>query len=311
MKQVNPDVIVKLKYALAKIYWYKNDLKTFILSAIENGAILSTMNWDGLLKRDLCEELISRMVNRPDLYQGDLLSLIKSVSNFSDYSHLLRLEDGKKKAQEAKQAVDELVALSHRHIENSDEHMRAEKQRVEISERMSLQATRKRSLEELYSRFSLVAMEKSSQKKGYLLERLLYDLFCYFDLDPKQSFRNTNEQIDGAFSFDGIDYLLEAKYVDPNSISKSDLLSFAGKVDGKLDNTLGVFISYNGFSQTCRDLGTDGVLKRVFLVDGSDLMAVLDGRITLNEMLLRKRHYAAQYGKIYLSILSLFLNHNN
>jgi len=40
----------------------------------------------------------------------------------------------------------------------------------------------------------------------------------------------------------------------------------------------------------------------MILMDGSDLMAVLEGRIDLLQLLLRKRRYAAQTGNIFLGI---------
>jgi len=40
----------------------------------------------------------------------------------------------------------------------------------------------------------------------------------------------------------------------------------------------------------------------MILMDGSDLMAVLEGRIDLVQLLLRKRRQAAQTGQIYLRI---------
>jgi hypothetical protein len=68
----------------------------------------------------------------------------------------------------------------------------------------------------------------------------MYDLFELFDLDPKASFRNTGEQIDGAFSLEGTDFLFEAKWrQDPSAAS--DLDAFAAKIRRKLENTLGVF----------------------------------------------------------------------
>lgn len=39
----------------------------------------------------------------------------------------------------------------------------------------------------------------------------MYDIFELFDLDPKVSFENKGEQLGGAFTLDGTDYLFEAK----------------------------------------------------------------------------------------------------
>jgi hypothetical protein len=55
-----------------------------------------------------------------------------------------------------------------------------------------------------------------------------------------------------------------------------------------LKNTLGLFISINGFSSECTSTKSEA-LKAMILMDGADLNAILDDRITLHEMLYRKR----------------------
>jgi hypothetical protein len=73
-------------------------------------------------------------------------------------------------------------------------------------------------------------------------------IFELFDLDPKASFRNTGEQIDGAFRLEGTEYLFEAKW-QKSPVGVQELDAFSSKVGRKLDNTLGVFLSINGFSE--------------------------------------------------------------
>jgi hypothetical protein len=102
----------------------------------------------------------------------------------------------------------------------------------------------------------------------------------------------------GAFLLDGTDYLFEAKWQQDAS-NASELDAFAAKVRRKLENTLGVFLSMNGFSQ-------DGVVAHsaggavVILADGADLMAVLEERIDFVSLLQRKKRHAARTGNIYL-----------
>ena len=74
-----------------------------------------------------------------------------------------------------------------------------------------------------------------------------------------------------------------------------------GKLSRKLDNTLGLFLSINGFSEDGVRAHSSG-RKMIILMDGSDLMAVLEGRIDLIQLLLRKRRHASQTGNIYLRI---------
>lgn len=114
----------------------------------------------------------------------------------------------------------------------------------------------------------------------------------------KSSFKLLGEQIDGAFSLFGTEYLFEAKW-QKELINKADLAAFESKVKSKLENTLGLFLSINGFSM-------DGVEafqardKVIILMDGSDLFAVLEERITLADLIMRKKQIAAREGKIYV-----------
>jgi len=77
---------------------------------------------------------------------------------------------------------------------------------------------------------------------------LLRSLFELCDLDPRASFKIVGEQIDGAFTFEATDYLFEGKW-QQELVSAGDLDVLAGKLSRKLDNTLGLFLSINGFSE--------------------------------------------------------------
>lgn len=66
-------------------------------------------------------------------------------------------------------------------------------------------------------------------------------------------------------------------------------------------NNLGLFLSINGFSEDAVRTHSTG-RRLMLLMDGNDLMGVLEERIDLIELLLRKRRYAAQTGNILLKI---------
>ena len=54
-------------------------------------------------------------------------------------------------------------------------------------------------LDEIKQRYSQLVVSKNHHRRGFELEKVLYDTFELFDLDPRASFRNIGEQIDGAF----------------------------------------------------------------------------------------------------------------
>ena len=299
-KKINPAALIALKEALSAIYWYKKDLRSFITYTIKNNAIVSTIDWQNNVKYHVVSELVDRMVARPDLYHNDLLNLFKEVANFTNFSHLKRCEDPEQKICTAQEKVEALRAHVKGHLDLLKEREKAAERRETAQQKHASSVAFKNKLEELKAKFYTIAMSGNHQQRGYDLEPFLNELFILFDLDPKSSFKIAGEQIDGAFTFDNNDYLLEAKW-QQKPVDAGDLYKFAGVLGGKLKNTLGLFISINGFSAECTATKSEA-LKAMILMDGADLNAILDDRIDLHEMLYRKRRHASQTGNIYLPV---------
>lgn len=64
----------------------------------------------------------------------------------------------------------------------------------------------------------------------------------------------------------------------------SDLYTFGGKISGKFKNTLGFYISLSGYSSEYTKT-QNPVTKSMILMDGQDFMQILEGRISLNDMI--------------------------
>lgn len=261
--------------------------------------MLSRLDWDDY-KRNIVAQLVDPMAKNPDQYQGELLRLVSEVSAVEDFSHLERLDGGKEKARAARAAVAALRKQASGHFALLREQEEAEARRRKAHEDLLRTTAVRDRLDELNKDFLALLSDSNAQERGYRLEKLLCALFGLFDLDPRASFKISGEQIDGAFSFDGTDYLFEAKW-QQGLVPAADLDVLAGKLSRKLDNTLGLFLSVNGFSEDGVNAHSSG-RRLMILMDGSDLMAVLEGRIDLVQLLLRKRRQAAQTGKIYLRI---------
>ena len=58
-------------------------------------------------------------------------------------------------------------------------------------------------------------------------------LLAVYDIEAKGPFRIVGEQIDGAFTLEGTEYLLEAKW-QREKTAGSDLAVFGSKIQGKL-----------------------------------------------------------------------------
>ena len=298
-KRITPAALNALKEALTHIYWYRDDLKRFLNHTFSNPRILSGINWSDY-KRNIAARVIDLLASDQSLYQEDLINLINAVADIDDFRHLEALDDGKDKAKKAKEFVSALRKYANSHTDFVNEKDKIAERKLSSQAAIEKLTAVGEKLTDLKGLYYDLLSSPDRQSRGYQLEKLLGDLFTLFDLDPKASFKITGEQIDGSFSFEGLDYLIEAKW-QGKLVNASDLYTFAGKLGGKLDNTLGLFISIEGFSEDAVTAYSGG-RKLMILMDGSDLMAVLENRIDLTQILLRKRRHASQTGNIYLKV---------
>lgn len=270
-----------------------------MLNSITNKKIYLGVNWDDT-KREIVSNVVDTLMQKPSENIGDIRRLIDEVSKMQSFSHLEHLEDGSKKAEKAKNAVAALKQA----ISNNDEAIKRDK--LESEKKANEYAINVKSnsflakLDEIKNNYYQLTLSTDAQKRGYDLESIMYDIFELFDLDPKASFKNKGEQLDGAFTLDGTDYLFEAKW-KKGLIGASDLDAFNGKISRKLDNTLGLFLSINGFSKEAVDVFSN-VRSSLLLMDGFDLMSVLENQIDLKNLILRKKRHAAQTGMIFYKI---------
>jgi len=298
-KVLAPAAINALKEALTNVYWYKSDLRSFIMNSISDPNILSILNWNDY-KRNIVTSLINFLAKHQETYQNDLLRLMSEVIKITDFSHLKRLEDGEEKAKKAEESIYALRKLLKGHFDLIEEQKKLEERREVAYATILKNKGVIEKLEEINKEYYLLISSTDPHKRGYQLEKIIKELFTLFDLDPKASFKLKGEQIDGAFTFDKTDYLFEARW-QQEVVSTKDLDAFSGKLTRKLENTLGLFLAINGFSDDSVKAHSTG-RRLMILVDGSDLMAVLEGRIDLIQLLLRKRRHASQTGNIYLKI---------
>ena len=195
-------------------------------------------------------------------------------------------DDGERKAADAKAAQSRLRGL----LDKSSLVDRAERarqqKRTEARRAVQAQVAQKKHVADLAARFQELAGMSDEQARGLAFEPFLRDMFALFDLDPRGSYSLPGEQTDGSIRLDGTLYLVEARWraaqADPAA-----LRAFRGKVEDKLDNTLGFFISMSGFTDQAIAKVSEG-RRVVVLIDGLDLARVLQGLVDLVDMLRRK-----------------------
>lgn len=297
-KKISPQAILALKEALPLIYWKKDQLQEYLKLALNNNAILSTLNWSGT-KREAVKELIERMTNRPDLFQDDLLSLLIHVAEFSDFDNLKYWDDDGTKVSKARSAVKKVKNLVTGHVKLSNDDEEARKRKLAAEQMIQTNKSLASELGNLRVAFNELTISKNHQRRGYDFEKFLYNLFLLYELEPKGSFKNYGEQIDGAFTFQGADYLLEAKWA--RQVEQGDIANFCFKVESKFKTSIGLLVTIEGVSPQA----ISPHFKSIIVMDGFDLIAILDGRISLPDLLFKKRRRATETGKIYVNFSEL------
>jgi hypothetical protein len=164
--------------------------------------------------------------------------------------------------------------------------------------------TKASEIAQLKTRFLKLHAQANRQSAGQDLNGLLTDLFAAFSLAPSSPFRVTGEEIDGALYFEKEMYLIEAKWT-ATRIPAQPLYAFNEKIRRKSDFTRGIFISINGYSEEALEAYRTGASSRAVLIDGAHLMRVLDGGISLPELLERVTRALAQRGAVYLPVIDL------
>ncbi len=132
------------------------------------------------------------------------------------------------------------------------------------------------------------------QQAGYSLEDIIKELFALSNIEYKKSYKTETQQIDGYFRFEGFDYLVEAKWRNDQP-NEGEIGSFQRKVITKLESTRGLFFSINGFrDEVIKQFNGNGA--NIIFFTGEDLTLILEGRIELTDVLIKKIEKAAQYG---------------
>ncbi|HTW85909.1 MAG TPA: restriction endonuclease [Candidatus Sulfotelmatobacter sp.] len=213
-----------------------------------------------------------------------------------------RIADPSVDAAAAKKAIERLKQLANATLisEAEDEVERKRRERLE-SERLSQLNFRQKTLGELLLKYGELLREANRQKAGYALEELLEDLFRAYELEYRPSYRAAAQQIDGAFKFEKFDYLLEVKWTQDEA-GLEQLVAFKGKVDSKIQSTRGLFLSMNGFRADVVEVFHRGTSTNVILMDGHDLVLILEGRIELPDALELKTSKAAHEGTLYVPL---------
>lgn len=130
-------------------------------------------------------------------------------------------------------------------------------------------------------------IEKSQpRQRGHEFEKLINKVFDDNNVLVSSRYRtaDTEQEIDGAIMIYSKVFLIEAKWEKSETLAASKLFSFLGKINSKIDGTLGVFISYNELNANFINSARNGIKQNCIIIHGkSNIEDIIEEKVNLKE----------------------------
>lgn len=173
--------------------------------------------------------------------------------------------------------------------------VREERQRRQAAEELASRQRREREAELhqqsqlLQAQFDKASGEGEPQARGYLLEDMLNRTFDLHQIPITKAFRRNagGEQIDAAFELDGWYYIVECRWRTKLADIRQ-LDGLYGQIARSGRQTMGLFLSINGWSENVVPLIKQNPSKSIILMEGFDLRTVLACPFDLKQLLRAK-----------------------
>ncbi len=169
-KKIAPAAVQCLKDALTNVYWYKSELRSFLSHTLSDPVILGRLNWEDY-KRNIVGTLVDHLARHEEVYQRDLIRLMDEVSKVDDFSHLERLDDGRRKADAAKKSVAALKKQIAGFRDIREEEQEVERRRQAAQQRLQRANEVQTKLQEIVSEYVTLLSKGEPQARGFKLGR--------------------------------------------------------------------------------------------------------------------------------------------
>ncbi len=296
--RISPLAYIALREALSSVVWYKErSLRPFLQAALrDHPEVLAGIDFKGPSKREIVGAVVDRLTAGEAKYRSTTIYLMLDVADMIHFPDFDNLEDREEKVSRARKAVAVLKAQTEKFDQILDTQKRLATERAMAEQRRAAEQHFRSSLSRMRAAFWELHKIANPQVRGKTFEMFLHDLFNLYELKPELAYELDTEQIDGFFSFDGDDYIVEAKWTKQRT-DRAQADTFAKKVERRAKNALGLFVSMNGFTSDA--ISTYKYSTPFITMEGPDIVSILDGHMGLDDMLTRKRRYANKTGQCY------------
>ncbi len=243
---------------------------------------LRDKNTGQLLSKRQIAPLIFDAMEKEDINSVNIICKIIKIAANWDKFHLAYDEYKARATVQKAREVFRNIKLEEGHEEKQREQERLEQIKHE-------QANLIKNSERLSMMFDELTKSQDPHGRGRLLEDLLNQLFILHGIPAFKQFRRNKgaEQIDGAFKLEGWYYLVECRWRKKLADIR-ELDGLKGQVERSGKQTMGFFISVNGWSNNVPRVLKQNPQKIIILMDGYDLRSVLSETIDLRDFILAK-----------------------
>ena len=293
---IAPGAYQAIREALSVIFWYKRSFAGYLRGSLrDQPALLIGLNF-GDLKRNIADALVDRLQQDENSYRDVTIRLMLEIASMERFPDLEVFEDADTRVADATRTVAEVRSWAWKYSSTITGPQRRAVERAATTQRAEATHTFANEIHALKERFLELGSMSDAHARGRAFETFLNRLFALFDMEPRLGYRLQYEQIDGSISFETDDYIIEAKWWQ-TAVERKHVDEFTAKLGRKGKNALGIFVSVNGFSAGA--LAAYRESTPFLAVDGEDLASVLNQRVSLDDLLRRKKRFANETGNCF------------
>ncbi|MDJ1466968.1 hypothetical protein [Xanthocytophaga flava] len=140
------------------------------------------------------------------------------------------------------------------------------------------------------------------RKRGFEFEKLILKICEDQNILLTNSYKTADneQQIDGAIEVHSRIFLIEAKWEKTATLAASKLFSFLGKVNSKIEGTLGVFISYNTLNDNIISSVRNGLRQTCIVIHGEDnIFDLIEKKVAINDFIWYTFQQASTMNRCY------------
>lgn len=296
MAKMNFDIRQKVIEIAGTCFWYRDNFRDFL----EGCGIKREhyLRYEGESKYKIMRNLITDLEEKNN--ETVLQDIVKNLYKLKTIP-----DKNVPDPQKAKQVLNELRELCGSDLIQKEIDEQKRKERTNIFKETTLTKVQKeQKLAELNDEFNKLFSSSNHQQRGFELEKIIYNLYHFFEFEFQKPYKTKDEQIDGWYKYEKFDYLLEIKWVD-GKIRQDDLAIFNKKIDKKAKSTRGHFIAMDGFGDDAIQSIT-GYEPRIILMDGEDLVFILSGKISLHDAIKAKVDKLVKEGNTFYKLKNIF-----